>query len=298
VEIMAEPDSVEFRIGRVIGHSFGVFRRNFVGFSILALLINLLWWLYLFYLSPAALKALGAVGAYLLWWLIWMLTESLTQAAVVFETFHDLHGSKASIVKCITHGLTTMLPHIAGTVLFNIVRLIVVALPVLAVIFFAGWLDTTLPHFKGTLLYTIVLFIGFRPVQVGESSLQQDVLVRRAGDVTGSAGTGAAVPDCLQHRCQHSWMLPHAEIVVGTPDRHVGTETMFQCARELADAPLQFSEHPVPPFRLQCVEACRKELLAPFRSVEDRRGRPLIVCVKLRHGILAIDSICAARPQW
>jgi hypothetical protein len=160
VEIMAEPDSVEFRIGRVIGHSFGVFRRNFVGFSILALLINLLWWLYLFYLSPAALKALGAVGAYLLWWLIWMLTESLTQAAVVFETFHDLHGSKASIVKCITHGLTTMLPHIAGTVLFNIVRLIVVALPVLAVIFFAGWLDTTLPHFKGTLLYTIVLFIG------------------------------------------------------------------------------------------------------------------------------------------
>ena len=89
---------------------------------------------------------------------------------------------------------------------------------------------------------------------------------------------------------QHSWMLPHAEIVIGAPDRHVGTETMFQRARELADAALQFSEHSVPPFRFQCVEACRKELLAPFRGVaQDRRGRPLIVCVKLRHSILAID---------
>src|SRR3546814_20825324 len=85
-------------------------------------------------------------------------------------------------------------------------------------------------------------------------------------------------------------MLPHAEIIIGAPDRHVGTETMFQCARELADAALQFSEHPVPPFHFQCVEACRKELLAPFRSVaHDRRGRPLIVCLDLRHGILAID---------
>jgi hypothetical protein len=64
-------------------------------------------------------------------------------------------------------------------------------------------------------------------MQVGESSLQQDVLVRRAGDVTGPVGTGAAVPDCLLHRHQHSWMLPHAEIVIGAPDRHVGTETMF-----------------------------------------------------------------------
>src|SRR3546814_14820753 len=85
-------------------------------------------------------------------------------------------------------------------------------------------------------------------------------------------------------------MLPHAEIIIGAPDRHVGTETMFQCARELADAALQFSEHPVPPFHFQCVEACRKELLAPFRSVApDRRGRPLIVCRELRHGFLAID---------
>ena len=90
-------------------------------------------------------------------------------------------------------------------------------------------------------------------MQVGESS--QDVLVRRAGDVTGPAGTGAAVLDCLLHRHQYSWMLPHAEIVIGAPDRHVGTETMFQCARKLADAALQFSEHSVPPFRLQCVEA-------------------------------------------
>src|SRR3546814_4017596 len=66
--------------------------------------------------------------------------------------------------------------------------------------------------------------------------------------------------------------------------------TMFQCTWERADAALQFSEHSVPPFRLQGVESCRKELLAPFRSVaQDRRGQSLPVCVKLRHGILAID---------
>src|SRR3546814_1197131 len=80
-------------------------------------------------------------------------------------------------------------------------------------------------------------------------------------------------------------MLPHAEIVIGAPDRHVGAETMFQCTWERADAALQFSEHSVPPFRLQGVESCRKELLAPFRSVaQDRRGQSLPVCVKLRHG--------------
>ena len=42
-EIMAaEPGSVQFSIGRVIGDSFGVYARNFVSFTVLALLIGLL----------------------------------------------------------------------------------------------------------------------------------------------------------------------------------------------------------------------------------------------------------------
>src|SRR3546814_12354288 len=104
-------------------------------------------------------------------------------------------------------------------------------------------------------------------MQVGESSLQQSKLMRRAGDIPGPAGTGAAVPDCFLHCHQHSWMLPHAEIVIGAPDRHVRAETMFQCTWERADAALQLSEHSVPPFRLQGAESCRKELRSEERCV-------------------------------
>ena len=38
----AEPGTVQFSIGRVIGDSFGVLARNFVSFGILSLLIGLI----------------------------------------------------------------------------------------------------------------------------------------------------------------------------------------------------------------------------------------------------------------
>ena len=38
----AEPGTVQFSIGRVIGDSFGVYARNFISFTALALLIGLL----------------------------------------------------------------------------------------------------------------------------------------------------------------------------------------------------------------------------------------------------------------
>src|SRR3546814_14861468 len=107
-------------------------------------------------------------------------------------------------------------------------------------------------------------------MQVGESSLQQSKLMRRAGDIPGPAGTGAAVPDCFLHCHQHSWMLPHAEIVIGAPDRHVGAETMLQCTWERADAAIQFSEHSVPPLRRSEERRVGKECVSTYRS----RGSP------------------------
>lgn len=165
---MAELASVEFRIGRVIGHSFGVFRRNFVGFSILALLISLLQELFfLFYPNSAALKApevgFGTVAvAYLVWVSIWLLIESLTTAAVVFGTFQDLRGSKVRIVKCITHGVATMLPHIAASLLYTIVLWIALALFIVPGFFLADWLATMLPHIEA-IVFLIVLALSIVP---------------------------------------------------------------------------------------------------------------------------------------
>ncbi len=136
---MAEPGSVEFSIGRVIGDSFGVLARNFVSFFILALLIGVLNLLYgLFYANPAALSAapgevdftsVGVGG------ILGLVINGLTQAAIVYGTFQDLRGNKASIGECISRGLATMLPVIVATLLYAVVLAIGFALLIIPGIF-------------------------------------------------------------------------------------------------------------------------------------------------------------------
>jgi hypothetical protein len=38
-----------------------------------------------------------------------------------------------------------------------------------------------------------------------------------ARDVAGAAAAGAGRSQCLLHRRQHCWVLPHTEVVVGAP---------------------------------------------------------------------------------
>ncbi|WP_119299569.1 hypothetical protein [Dongia deserti] len=130
----AEPGAVQFSIGRVIGDSFGVLARNIVSFGILALLIGLIDLLFsLFYFDPALLAATLSgpsqidptmlqpnwtaigVGA-----LVTMIVSSLTQAAIIYGTFQDLRGQKASIGDCVARGLASVIPVIVGSILLSL----------------------------------------------------------------------------------------------------------------------------------------------------------------------------------
>jgi hypothetical protein len=127
-EIMAEPGSVEFSIGRVIGDSFGVFARNFVSFSILALLIGLINLAYALINIEASIEAATTgqpdLAGSAIRGVLGMLVGSLTQAAIIFGTFQDLRGQKAGVGECIARGLTAMLPVIVASILFSLAMVI------------------------------------------------------------------------------------------------------------------------------------------------------------------------------
>jgi hypothetical protein len=120
----SDSGSAQFSIGAVIGSSFGVYARNFVSFSILALLIGAIS-LVLGLLMPQPTEAemmagqvswgaigLGAIAA--------ILVNGLTQAAIIYGTFQDLRGQKAGIGDCIARGLATMIPVIVGSILLSL----------------------------------------------------------------------------------------------------------------------------------------------------------------------------------
>jgi magnesium-transporting ATPase (P-type) len=127
----AEPDTVQFSIGRVIGDSFGVLARNIVSFGILALLINLIPLVFgLFFLDTSQLEAaqndpaqLEAAMQNFNWWslilaaLLMIVVSFLTQAAIIYGTFQDLRGQKASIGDCIARGLSSIIAVIIGSIL-------------------------------------------------------------------------------------------------------------------------------------------------------------------------------------
>ena len=88
----------------------------------------------------------------------------------------------------------------------------------------------------------------------------------------------------LVHRGQHRGMLPHAEIVVRAPDRHLGRPVVRDIAhrpREIAAHPLEFGEDPV-----VALLAERRELLAEQGVVIHDRSlclhRPTPVTPTLR----------------
>lgn len=119
----AEPGTVQFSIGRVIGDSFGVYARNFVSFTALALVIGLLDLLFaLFVANPSTVQMDPAMmqpdyGIVLMSALITMIVGALTQAAIIYGTFQDIRGQKASIGDCIARGLSAIVPVIVGSIL-------------------------------------------------------------------------------------------------------------------------------------------------------------------------------------
>jgi hypothetical protein len=130
----AEPGTVQFSIGRVIGDSFGVLARNIVSFGILSLLISLIALVAGFlFLDTAQLEAaqddpaaLEAAMQNFNWWavaltvLIMIIVNALTQAAIIYGTFQDLRGQKAGIGDCIARGLGSVIPVIIGSILLSL----------------------------------------------------------------------------------------------------------------------------------------------------------------------------------
>jgi hypothetical protein len=121
----SESGSVQFSIGSVIGSSFGVYARNFISFTILALLIGLIE-LVIGFIWPAPAQdgfisttEVGYTGV-IVTILVTLLVYGLTQAAIIYGTFQDLRGQKASIGDCIARGLSTAVPVIVGSILLSL----------------------------------------------------------------------------------------------------------------------------------------------------------------------------------
>jgi len=139
-----ETDLFEFRIGRIIARSFKVLVRNFVPFAVLAgLLVGIEFGAETliadatdFLIPDTAQRAddgtvplgeLGGVGAVLaiilgiLLLVISLLFYFLAQAVVIFGTFQDLRGRRASVLDCIKGGLKPVVPIVLIGVLSTII---------------------------------------------------------------------------------------------------------------------------------------------------------------------------------
>lgn len=120
----SDSGSAQFSIGSVIGSSFGVYARNFVSFTILALLIGAIQ-LIVGLISPQSESGVitsnevGYTGV-IVTLLATFLVYGLTQAAIIYGTFQDLRGQKASIGDCIARGLATAVPVIVGSILLSL----------------------------------------------------------------------------------------------------------------------------------------------------------------------------------
>jgi hypothetical protein len=128
---MAEPGTVQFSIGRVIGDSFGVLARNIVSFTTLALLIGLINLLFAVYYVVPAMTVFAQdpeqIDPTQINWSVFVLSAVitivvgyLTQATIIYGTFQDLRGQKASIGDCIARGLSSIVPVIVGSILLSL----------------------------------------------------------------------------------------------------------------------------------------------------------------------------------
>ena len=119
----AEPGMVQFSIGRVIGDSFGVYARNFVSFTALALVIGIVSLVFQLLVFVPMMVSGAADPTQLNWGVVFlgsvipMIVNALTQATIIYGTFQDLRGQRASIGDCIARGLGSIVPVIIGSIL-------------------------------------------------------------------------------------------------------------------------------------------------------------------------------------
>jgi MFS family permease len=109
--------SPHFEIGRVISTSLAVFSRNFGPFFVLALVIGIPY----IGISVGAASSLdlssieqtgqlppGFWGMVIIGSLIYLLTYVVTQSVIIYGTFQDLRGQKASFGDCLARGFAVL----------------------------------------------------------------------------------------------------------------------------------------------------------------------------------------------
>lgn len=108
----------------MLGDSFGVYARNFIAFTALALLIGLMELLYTIYSGANQIDESGEVKLIgyhaVVMGFITLLSRSLTEATLIYGTFQDLRGQKAGVGACVAQGLTSIISVIFGSIISSI----------------------------------------------------------------------------------------------------------------------------------------------------------------------------------
>ena len=130
-QTMRASSAPQFTIGNVLGTSFTVLFRNIVPFAVIAALISIPSILIsrFYVMDPLAMQEAlrqGAIspgdvaGSFLISTLVIMLTSSLISAALVYGTYQDLRGQRASIGDVISRGLSVIIPVLLAAVAYAI----------------------------------------------------------------------------------------------------------------------------------------------------------------------------------
>ncbi len=119
---------------------------------------------------------------------------------------------------------------------------------------------------------------GLLAVQIGELSLELDVIVSRAGDIARAAGARADLLDRLVHGIAHHLVLAHAEIIVRAPHRHAVDAALGKMIGGWVSpaAALQIGEDAIAAFLMQRLKVLAETGLVIHLCLDHLNlGRPL-----------------------
>jgi hypothetical protein len=140
-QTMRAAGAPQFSIGHVLGTSFSVLLRNLASFFVIAIIVSIPSILVArFYaIDPMVAQEYyrqgqlppGFASSTLVSMAITILTSSLMSAALIFGTFQDLRGQRASIGDSISRGFSALVPVIIAAIAFSILLTIGIALLVI-----------------------------------------------------------------------------------------------------------------------------------------------------------------------
>ncbi len=117
----------QFTVGRVFAKSFEVFGRNFITFTLLSFLFTLPTLAVEFFLNPAMSDDIAQVGQgsasgyAFLSNLVSLICTGLVSGALVYGTFQDLRGQKASFGECLSRAMTVLTWVAVGAIIYGLI---------------------------------------------------------------------------------------------------------------------------------------------------------------------------------